>query len=79
MDIPWLTLSEAVYRSGSTRHLNFIGSIQDALRNVASVSEELRTHFALPAPGSVGGMSPIAAHLNILYHHVFLPSSFRCF
>ncbi|CAG9947829.1 unnamed protein product [Clonostachys rosea f. rosea IK726] len=58
-----------VYRSGSTRHLNFIGSIQDALRNVASVSEELRTHFALPAPGSVGGISPIAAHLNILYHH----------
>lgn len=66
------SLAPAVYRKGSKPNINFITSTQDALRNVASVSAELRTHFALPATGSLGGISPVAAHLNILYHHVCL-------
>lgn len=63
----------AVYGTEGRLNRKFISSTKDALKATASVTEQLKRSFGLPANGSAAGISRLSAHLHLLHHQVCRP------
>jgi proline utilization trans-activator len=68
----------AVYGSEGRLTRKFISSTKSALKDIAEVSDELKTAFGGLRGSSAGGISRLVAHLHLLHHQVRSRSFLSC-
>ncbi len=65
-------LASAVYAANGRLDQTFLDTTLLVLKGTASLKEELSRSFEIAFDGSVGGVSRVAATLNLAYHYVRL-------